>query len=86
MPVEILLREDQVLFMLVCRKYPNSVLIGNAIGGTDRNQVYGVIPTVKILYVLDKSFAHTYALSLAKDFRLLKVIYGTKWMSKTVKL
>ena len=64
--------------MPVCRKYPLPILIGDAIGGIDQNQVYKVVPTVKILYVLDKSFAHTCALSLAKNFRLFKIIYSTK--------
>ena len=64
--------------MPVCRKYLIAILIGDTIGGTNQNQVYGVIPTVKILYVPNNSLAHTYALSLAKNFRLLKIIYGTK--------
>ena len=55
-----------------------AIHIGDTIGGTNRNQVYKVIPTVKSLYVLDKPFAHTCALSLAKNFGLLKIIYGTK--------
>ena len=66
-PVKEFLRENQVLIMDICRKYPIVVLIGNTIGSTNRNQVYGVIPTVKILYVPNKSFAYTYALSLAKN-------------------
>ena len=37
----------RVLIMDVCRKYPITILIGDTIGGTNRNQVYGVIPTVK---------------------------------------
>ena len=72
--------------MPICRKYPIAVLIGNTIGGTNRNQVYGVIPTVKNLYVPNNSLAHTYALSLAKNLRLLKIIYGTKRMQKTLGL
>ena len=77
-PVKKFQQETQVLIIDTCRKCPIAVLIGNTIGGTNRNQVYGVIPTVKILYVLDKSFVHTYTLSLAKNFGLLKIIYGTK--------
>ena len=72
--------------MGIRRKYPITVLIGNTIGGTNRNQVYGVIPTVKILYVPNKSLAHTYALSLAKNFRLLKIIYASKQTQKAVGL
>ena len=53
-----------------------AILIGDTIGGNDQNQVYKVIPTVKCLYVLDKPFAHTCALSQAKNFGLLKIIYG----------
>ena len=64
--------------MPVCRKYLIAILIGDTIGGTNWNQVYGVIPTVKNLYVPNNSLAHTYALSLAKNFRLSKIIYGTK--------
>ena len=66
--------------MAVCRKYPITVLIGDTIGGTNQNQVYGVIPTVKILYVQNNSLAHTYALSLAKNFGLSRIIYGTEQM------
>ena len=32
--------------MPVCRMYWIAVLIGNAIGGIDQNQVYEVVPTV----------------------------------------
>ena len=72
--------------MPICRKCPITILIGNTIGGTNQNQVYGVIPTVKILYVLSNTLAHTYALSLAKNFRLSKIIYGTKQTQKAVGL
>ena len=54
------------------------ILIGNTAGSTDWNQVYEVIPTVIFLYVPNNSLAHTYTLSLAKNFRLSKIIYGTK--------
>ena len=55
-PVEKFLQKNQVLIMPVCRKYLIAVLIGDTIGGTNWNQVYGVIPTVKILYVPNKFF------------------------------
>ena len=71
-PVKEFPRNNQVLTMDVCRKYPIAILIGDTIGGTNRNQVYGVIPTVKILYVPNKSFAYTYALSLAKNLSKCK--------------
>ena len=64
--------------MPVCRMYRIVILIGDTIGGINRNQVYGEVPTVKILYVLGKSFSHICLLSLAKNFGLLKIIYNTK--------
>ena len=66
--------------MPVCRKYLIAGIFGDAIGGTNWNQVYRVIPTVKNLYVPNNSLAHTYTLSLAKTFRLSKIIYSTKQM------
>ena len=47
-PVKKFLRENQVFIMDVCRKYPIALLIDDSIGSTNRNQAYGVIPTVKI--------------------------------------
>ena len=51
------LRENQVLIMGVDRKYPIAILIGNTIGGTNRNQVYGVIPTVKKIICTKQFFS-----------------------------
>ena len=58
-PVEKFLRKNQVLIMPVCRKYLIAILIGDTIGGTNWNQVYGVIPTVKI-FICTKQFFSAY--------------------------
>ena len=70
--------------MTVCRMYRITIHIGNTIGGSNRNQVYEVIPTVKNLFLLDKPFAHTCAFGQAKIFEVLKILYGTICTSKTV--
>mgnify|MGYP003334091583 CR=1 FL=1 len=66
--------------------YRVTIHIGNTIGGSDRNQVYKVIPTVKTLYLLGKPFAHICALSQAKKFELSKILYGTIFTSENVEL
>ena len=72
--------------MTICRMYWIAIHIGITIGSTNRNQVYEVIPTVKILYLLGKPFAHTCALSQAKKIELSKILYGTIFTSETVEL